>query len=295
MLSSQILAKKDKRISMKQTLLKCPACGAPVTVNEGESKITCSHCGQASVLEGRYEENFGTKVASTIQESESKTQLEIKRLQLSQELSMLQMQLSNLRTEKRSLERENNSASRYHLKQINEEERSLVNRISDLKNALMPQSEPGSPLPRIDTDSQYVSSGYSNKSWGTTLFLAFTMGILGIHRYYVGRIGSAVIQTFTVGGFYIWWIADIIAILRNKFTDSMGRPLNREIKANRTLMKVVGGIYIWFFLVYAIIGGNEDPSTGLSFFTIIGLPIIIAVLLNAKSIFHKAKGILSKD
>lgn len=280
---------------MKQTLLKCPACGAPVTVNDGESKITCSHCGQVSVLEGKYEENFGIKVASTIQESESKTQLEIKRLQLSQELSMLQMQLSNLRTEKRSLERENNSASRYHLKQIYEEERNLVNRISDLKNALMPQMEPGSHSLKIDTDSQMAYSGFSNKSWGTTLFLACTMGMLGIHRYYVGRIGSAIIQTFTVGGFYIWWIADIIAILRNKFTDSMGRPLNREIKANRTLMKVVGGILIWFFLVSAIIGGKENPSTGLSIFILIGLPIIIGVLLNAKSVLQKARGIISKN
>ena len=40
------------------------------------------------------------------------------------------------------------------------------------------------------------------------------LGLLGGHRYYLGNIGMGLIQTFTVGGFGIWWIADAFFINR---------------------------------------------------------------------------------
>ncbi|MEH0147429.1 NINE protein [Corynebacterium sp. Q4381] len=38
------------------------------------------------------------------------------------------------------------------------------------------------------------------------------LGLLGGHRYYLGNIGMGLLQTLTVGGFGIWWIADAFFI-----------------------------------------------------------------------------------
>jgi TM2 domain-containing membrane protein YozV/predicted RNA-binding Zn-ribbon protein involved in translation (DUF1610 family) len=86
------------------------------------------------------------------------------------------------------------------------------------------------------------------KSWGTTLFLAITTGMFGGHRFYTGRIGSALIQAFTIGGFYIWWFADIISILTNNFTDSKGRSLDKNKPINLVLVLVIGALWVLFFI-----------------------------------------------
>ena len=247
---------------MRQSLLKCPACGAPIATKEGESKITCQYCGQITILDSEFETHVGNKVSTTIENSDRKTRQEIRQLQLTQQLSMVQMQLSNLRTERRSLERERSSKSRRYLKQLSGEEKILFVKIASLQSALAKNSEG----PTIDVQGisplQIASIGVSNKSWGTTLFLACTLGFLGAHRYYVGKIGSAIIQTLTAGGFIIWLLIDVISILSGSFSDSLGRPLNRDIKANRTLMKIVAIVLLWILFsqwFQQVFSGKVDP------------------------------------
>lgn len=103
---------------MQVTGIDCPFCGAPVTLKAGHSKGTCDYCSKEFLIESKMAQDFGEKVSNTLQENESKTQLEIRRLQASQEMSMLQMQLSNLRTEKRRLERDNSRQANHQRKRI---------------------------------------------------------------------------------------------------------------------------------------------------------------------------------
>lgn len=65
----------------------------------------------------------------------------------------------------------------------------------------------------------------SNKSKVVALVLCFFLGILGVHRFYVGKFGTGLIQFFTGGGFGVWWIIDFVMILLGKFTDKDGRKL----------------------------------------------------------------------
>ena len=65
-----------------------------------------------------------------------------------------------------------------------------------------------------------------DKSFVTALVLLLLLGGLGAHRFYVGKPGTAILFMFT-GGFLIWWIIDLIAILNGSFTDSDGNTLQK--------------------------------------------------------------------
>ena len=65
--------------------------------------------------------------------------------------------------------------------------------------------------------------GYSEKGFVPTLLLAIIVGALGIHRFYVGKIGTGILMLVTFGGFGIWQLVDIIMIAVGNFRDSNGR------------------------------------------------------------------------
>ncbi|GAA1034376.1 hypothetical protein GCM10009557_38890 [Virgisporangium ochraceum] len=66
------------------------------------------------------------------------------------------------------------------------------------------------------------------KSWIVALLLCLFVGMLGAHRFYVGKVGTAIVQILTIGGFFgIWVLIDLIMILIGKFSDKDGHALAR--------------------------------------------------------------------
>jgi len=55
--------------------------------------------------------------------------------------------------------------------------------------------------------------------------LCFFVGVFGVHRFYVGKIGTGILQLLTLGGLGIWALIDFILIIVGAFKDSDGKPL----------------------------------------------------------------------
>ena len=59
----------------------------------------------------------------------------------------------------------------------------------------------------------------SSKARLIVLLLCFFLGYMGVHRFYVGKVGTGVLMLLTAGGLGIWWIIDTIIIACGSFRD----------------------------------------------------------------------------
>lgn len=67
----------------------------------------------------------------------------------------------------------------------------------------------------------------SKRSRGVALGLGFFGGFFGLHRFYVGKIGSAIGMLCTFGGLGVWWLYDMVLLATGEFTDAGDKPLRR--------------------------------------------------------------------
>ena len=65
----------------------------------------------------------------------------------------------------------------------------------------------------------------SDKSKVAAILLCLFLGGFGIHRFYVGKVGTGILMLVTLGGLGIWSLIDLIMIIVGKFTDKDGRVL----------------------------------------------------------------------
>ena len=67
----------------------------------------------------------------------------------------------------------------------------------------------------------------TDNTWLVTLLLCFFAGFLGIHRFYVGKMGTGFLQIITLGGLGLWVLLDLIMIVIGKFTNKEGKFITR--------------------------------------------------------------------
>ena len=67
----------------------------------------------------------------------------------------------------------------------------------------------------------------SDKKKQTAFVLCLFGGFLGLHNFYVGRIGRGILYLLTLGLFLIGWMTDLIKIATGAFRDNVGVPLRK--------------------------------------------------------------------
>jgi uncharacterized membrane protein YvbJ len=63
------------------------------------------------------------------------------------------------------------------------------------------------------------AAGISPKSRLVVTLLAWFFGSLGVHRFYLGKIGSGIAMLFTLGGLGIWALIDFIYAVSGNMRD----------------------------------------------------------------------------
>ena len=227
--------------------LSCTSCGAPIQVTPDADQIRCPYCstnleiqrseGQVGLRMGRQVsksiEDASVQTRETIQHGAETTQSELKRLQLSQQVSMLQMQLSGLQAEIRSLQREKATrTTKRQVMDLKQQEASLINQIRTTQSALInmpvPQAagRPGGSVSVAGVPVGGMVKATQAKNWWVAYLLCLLLGVLGAHRFYTGYAVLGIIQFFTVGGFGVWWVIDLVLIISELF-QTRWKPISK--------------------------------------------------------------------
>lgn len=121
--------------------------------------------------------------------------------------------------------------------------------MNDLSTKMCPQC--GSAITSEKPDAEQISS----KSGVAALLLCMFFGVLGVHRFYVGKIGTGILMLLTWGGLGIWAFVDLIIIACCQFTDKEGKRLvfTRTEKFPWKLVLGIIGAFIALVILWAIL------------------------------------------
>lgn len=94
-------------------------------------------------------------------------------------------------------------------------------------------------------------TGTSPKSAVIAFFLCLFFGNLGVHRFYVGKIGTGLLMLFTAGGFGLWYLYDLISIACNHFYDDQGAVLlmSQNPTAARKVVIILASLLAGFLIL----------------------------------------------
>lgn len=109
----------------------------------------------------------------------------------------------------------------------------------ELVNGVCPSCTPGVTVeteqgqaqqPKITVNVNGYAPGANDpdaspKNKWVAFFLCLFLGVIGAHRFYVGKIGTGILYIFTVGVFSIGALIDLICILCGSFRDADAKKL----------------------------------------------------------------------
>lgn len=69
----------------------------------------------------------------------------------------------------------------------------------------------------------------SEKRIAPALALCFLLGVFGAHRFYVGKVGTGLLQLLTLGGLGAWVLVDMVLLVLGAFRDAEGDRLTEWV------------------------------------------------------------------
>ena len=99
-----------------------------------------------------------------------------------------------------------------------------IKKLNDLlKDRVITQEEFNSQKEKLLNSSTTTST----TDWLNLFLLTFFVGVLGVHRFYVGKIGTGFLMLLTLGGLGVWFLVDLILVVTGQFTNKDGKKIPR--------------------------------------------------------------------
>lgn len=126
-----------------------------------------------------------------------------------------------------------------------------------------PQLEPPSPQLERPADPDGSATATTDRSFIVTWLFSWLLGVFGVDRFYLGKVGTGILKLVTFGGFGVWWLVDLILVLAGAARSKDGRPLTGydTHKKAAWIVTILGTIAC---IVFASVSAGSDGSGGTS-------------------------------
>ncbi|MEV1131844.1 NINE protein [Agromyces sp. NPDC049794] len=111
------------------------------------------------------------------------------------------------------------------------------------------------------TTSPYATTNSAPKSFIATWLFALFLGVFGVDRFYLGKIGTALGKLFTLGGLGVWALVDLILVLAGAQRDKLGRPLEGYAKYRTMAWIVTAAVLVLSLVINGVNAANRAADT----------------------------------
>lgn len=86
------------------------------------------------------------------------------------------------------------------------------------------------------------------KDYTTNWLLALLLGVFGVDRFYLGKVGTGILKLVTFGGLGVWWLVDVILAVVGGVKDKRGNSL-AGIPAKKTIPWAVTAVIVLLLFI----------------------------------------------